>query len=400
MKSNNQDISQLKWSEEVELETSEELVEEASNHQKEAGGDSEGVTKESRKAIDGTQAESDEPSTGKDSSDTPDKATTGKKISGGAIAKTAAEFFLALMICLSLFVFSVALIAKYTLTTNYTISRIPKNYTYRLFNDVEVKLHDYTRPTGLDLSVLDGVVTQEQLEIDFNSCVRNPYPGSGFSLDTSGVEEKLNQNVINYLEEIVRDQTAEETALDKDNLAKVPINGGEDSGEDEAYSIGELAADGTVVLHDDTLVAVDEYVKEIGDLYRKNVRLPGLDYLAGIGEEYSAKFIFALIIPILVAAFCGFLLIRIQMDGTKSLRYISYATGGTAAMAVLGPLFVLIQGFYRHLGITPDYFNEFMVNYINGVIVQFFVAAAFWLVATAALTILVMGMERRGKKRE
>jgi len=385
MKSNDSDVSQLKWSEEVELETSEDELEELSDRRRKARKSAEEDTKEEKspKRVDGKKTTSDDAPKAKK-----------EKLTAGKIAKTAAEYFLALLVCLLLFGFTIVLIAKSTLSVNYTISRLPKTYTYRLFNEIDTSVRDYTLPTGLDPSVLDGAVTQEQLDIDFNSCVRNPYPASGFSLDTSGIEEKLNHNVINYLEDKVRKE-AEETQDVDAPLAKVPVNGTGEEETEEEYSIGVLNEDGTVTLHEDTLKAVDEYVHEIGDLYRKNVRLPGLDYLAGIGNEFDSKFIFFLIAPILAAVICGFLMIRLQMDAKKSLRYFSFATGGVAMMNVIGPVFVLIQGFYRRLGITPDYFNEFMVSYINGILLQFLVTAGVWLVITVCLALAAVGIERK-----
>ena len=321
-------------------------------------------------------------------------------LSAGKVAKTAAEFFLAILLCMTLFVFTVALIARSTLSTSYTISRIPSTYCKMLFDEIETTVDDYTFPTGLDTSVLDDVITQEQVEIDFNSCIRNPYPGSGFSLDTSQLEEKLNHNVINYLENLARNQAAEaeKNRVDAEGLAKVPINGDGSDDSEEENTLGTVDTDGNVTLNEETLAAVDEYVKEIGDLYRKNIRMPGLDYLAGLGEEYAGKFIFCLIVPVFVAVLLGFLLIRLQMDANKSLRYFAYAIGGTAAMCILGPLFILIWGGYRHLGITPFYFNNFMVAYINGILIQFFVTAAVWVVITAALTVVVMRLESRAER--
>ena len=387
MKSNDSDVSQLKWSEEVELETSEDELEELSNRRRASRKDSDEDANQEKpeKGVDGKKTASD---------DAP-KARK-EKLTAGKIAKTAAEFFLALLVCLLLFGFTAVLIAKSTLSVNYTISRIPKTYTYRLFNEIDTSVRDYTIPTGLDPSVLEGAVTQEQLDIDFNSCVRNPYPASGFSLDTSGIEEKLNHNVINYLEDKVRKE-AEETPDVDAPLAKVPVNGTGEEETVEDYSVGILNEDGSVTLHEDTLAAVDEYVHEIGDLYRKNVRLPGLDYLAGIGDEFDSKFIFFLIAPVLAAVICGFLMIRLQMDATKSLRYFSFATGGVAMMNIIGPVFVLIQGFYRRLGITPDYFNEFMVSYINGILLQFLVTAGAWIVITVCLAVLVLRLESKQK---
>ena len=285
-----------------------------------------------------------------------------KKVTFGKVAKTVAVYFLVLILALALFRLTAHLVAWRTLTNNYTVAHIPATYCDKLYEDIQSTLVDYTRPTGLDISVLDGVITKEQVEIDFNSSVRNFHPGDGYTLDTSKLEEKLNLNVTNYLE-------SQEVAVDENSQA-----------------------------------AVDEYVKEIGELYRKSIRLPGLDYLASIGESYASGMLLRIAESVLAAVACAFVITILLKNPTKLLRMYSFATGGVAAMALIGPLVALISGFYKRLGITPDYFNDFMVSYINGILAQLLVTAAFWAVISVVFALLSRKMRkqrlRRYKKEE
>ena len=272
------------------------------------------------------------------------------------VLKSGLEYFMALLLCLALFLLSVVLIARGILTNKYTISRLPKTYCANLYKDIQNSLSDYTIPTGLDVSVLDGVISEEQVEIDFNSVIRNSHPGDGYTLDTSTLEGKLNLNVTNFLEQ-------------------------------------------NSVIDEESSAAVDKYVKEIGELYRKNIRLPGLDYIARLSEEYESKFFIFLIAVLFVAVFFAFILVMLQRKPTKSLRFFSYAAGGVAAMMLIGPLVAMISGVYRHLGITPAYFNEYMVSYADGIMLRFVVVAAVWLAISVGFAVFARNMEKKRRRR-
>lgn len=277
-------------------------------------------------------------------------------VSFGKVVKIGVGYIMALFLCLALFLLTAVVVAKTVLTNKYTVSRLPKTYCASLYADIQNSLNDYTIPTGLDLSVLDGVISEEQVEIDFNSVIRNSHPGDGYTLDTSTLEEKLNLNVTNFLEQ--------NSAID------------EESSE-----------------------AVDKYVREIGELYRKNIRLPGLDYIARLSEEFESKFFIFLIAVLFIAVLFAFILVMVQRRPTKSLRFFSYATGGVAAMMLIGPLVAMISGFYKHLGITPDYFNAYMVSYADGIMIRFMVVAAVWLAISVGFAVFARNMEKKRRRR-
>ena len=111
---------------------------------------------------------------------------------------------------------------------------------------------DYTMPTGVDVSVLDGVFTEDTIREDVKSYVMNAFDDNSYEVDTSKIYASLKENVDAFL----REQGIDPTTEDK---------------------------------------AVDEYVKAICNIYKDRVKLPGLNYLtlyATMAGFYKGTYVF------------------------------------------------------------------------------------------------------------
>ena len=68
-------------------------------------------------------------------------------------------------------------------------------------------------------------------------------------------------------------------------------------------------------------------------------------------------------------------------------------------MMFFGPLMAMISGLYRRLGITPDYFNQYMVSYADGIMIRFMVVAAIWLIISVGFAVFARNMEKKRRRR-
>ena len=67
-------------------------------------------------------------------------------------------------------------------------------------------------------------------------------------------------------------------------------------------------------------------------------------------------------------------------------------------MVFLAPFIAFLNGFYNRLGITPDYFKEYMVTYIKGVLAQFMIVSQIWLLIAIILGVVVLLLRKKAMK--
>ncbi len=283
------------------------------------------------------------------------------------------------MLALSLFVFSVVFVVRYALSEKYTISCMDSSYYTELKKDLEEEIWDYTIPTGIDPSVTVDIFATDTIQNDLQAYIGNTFKIRQYTINTSAQETVLRERVYTFLEA--------EGALTE------PVDP-----EDSETELDEESVKAYNEAVDETNKAVDEYISEIMDLYKKSLKIVGLDYLVKIGNEYQNYFSLLLIISILFGALNTFLCIKVHKLPHRGLRYLVYGFSGGFLMTFVAPFIVYLTGFYNRLIIKPDYFKEFLVAFIKGVLALFMVTAQIWLLIAIILGIIVAVLRKKSIK--
>ena len=285
------------------------------------------------------------------------KRTTRKsrKDSAPSSTKNLASFIFSFLLSLTLVVIGVLVVASHSLSKGYVVSKIDSDYLRMLSENVYNAAVDYTMPTGVDVSVLDGVFTEDRIREDVRSYVENTFDNDEYVVDTTAIYNALKTNVESF-------------------LTKEGINPA-----DEA-------------------AAVDEYLTDICNIYKDRVKLPGLNYIPKVSHLASKYFIWALLGAVLFALANAFLCIKLHSYLHRGLRYVVYSFGGAALMTFAAPFVAYLNGFYKNLQISPNYFNHFIVSFIESVFTQLFIWAAIWLVLSFVSMIMVSVLRKRVAK--
>ena len=75
------------------------------------------------------------------------------------------------------------------------------NYYYNIYSIINDIANDYVLQSGFDNKVLDGVITEYQVQEDINKVVDGLYNNKKIELNTDGVEKKLHENIQKQIEE-------------------------------------------------------------------------------------------------------------------------------------------------------------------------------------------------------
>ena len=124
------------------------------------------------------------------------------------------NFFLSLLV-LGLICLNVAY--NTVLKKDYIKEMLEKNNFYsRAYSDIKSNFENYTIQSGIELEVLDEVLTQEMVSKDIDNRIDYIYGGKKVETSSSIVREKLENIIIDTLKEKNREPTeTERVAIDK-----------------------------------------------------------------------------------------------------------------------------------------------------------------------------------------
>ena len=217
---------------------------------------------------------------------------------------------------------------------------------------IEDTISDYTMPTGIDLSVLDGLFTEDRIREDFMQAVAQTFEGTEYTPDVSTLNAELVSRVT-------------------DLFASSGVSG------------------------EDTQEIIETYADEITELYEKAFIVPGLSAIVTMTSQYALYLWIAIGLCAIFALVCIVICMKLHHWPHRGLRYVAYGTGGAFLMTLIAPLVLYITRLYEKLQITPQYIYICIMNYIQYVLKLFFAAAAVWLVITLILIIVISAKRKR-----
>ena len=237
---------------------------------------------------------------------------------------------------------------------NSFVGLVGRNYYTAVYDEVTSGMRSYTIPTGIDVSVVEGIVSVDDIMSDLNGCMYSIFEGSDYTPDLTKMDEQLRANV------------------------KASFEGLELENQDEI---------------------IDAYVEDINNVYINNIKMPVLKYIVKAKTVYDRYLIPALIILLGLVVLIGATLIMMYRRRYKGLRYLAYATGAAAVMSFGLPFYVLIKGIYRNFLLSPEHFYNLRVSYIRNALMTCLSVALFWAVVTVLLALSAGSLRKRTIKK-
>lgn len=260
------------------------------------------------------------------------------------------SFILSLLLLLS----TLCLVAYFrVMSERHIINTLGDEYYEGVLKTAVASAEDITMPTGIDVSVIDGVFDIDGVKRDVNGYISAAFAGETYTPDTEASDNRLYKNVSEFLDS-----------------------------------------------HDVTLVnekkeTIDAYIKEINAEYALHTKLPGLGIISKYRTKYLKIVTIAFFVLLGLSVIITAIIIRMYRHPHRGMRFIAYATGGTALMALAAPLYLLIGGRYKGLNLSPEHFYNFAIRLITRLLVSCVIAAVIWLLITAALAFAIQMMRKK-----
>lgn len=251
--------------------------------------------------------------------------STKKKKSLSSVISIIASLFLSIFI--SILAVFVGLKLGFASNSSITKAMIDSKYYHIVYEQFISESESLLIPKGLDISIYEGVFTENQLKTDGNAYLLAALNSKTYSINMDEYKRNLADNIKAYVEE--------------NNL----------------MVDGEMDA------------VIDEITTEIMDYYTDIIRVP---YASTIGNVFRAidKLFFIVCIPVLIfAAIIVWIICRQNLSKKNRIfRYSAYATMSGAISVLIIPIFCMVTEFYKKIQINPEYIYRFMVSYIeNGI---------------------------------
>lgn len=235
--------------------------------------------------------------------------------------------------------------------TNNIITSFNKvEYYNKVMDHFNENAWDITIPMGLPQEVLDDVANIKKVSRDVKGSLTAGLDGTDYTVDTSDLEAKLDQNVRTYFNQEGTDLNAEQEKV------------------------------------------LSEYKATISAEYLSSVQIPLIKYF-GYAKNLYKKVMFAGI-PVCIILIVGAvtLLVKLRTWKHRSLRYITYSTLGTVLMTAGIPAALLISGIYKKVQLSPEYFYQFVMSYLKGGLMMFLYFALVWAIISVLFMFLIKKM--------
>lgn len=113
------------------------------------------------------------------------------------MAKKIIQYIIATVLALAILALIILNILSSTLLDkSYILSKLQEqNYYDKIYEDVNSNFENYIYQSGLDESVIDGIITKEKIKTDTKKIIDNIYSGMDEKIDTEEIKNKLNNNI-------------------------------------------------------------------------------------------------------------------------------------------------------------------------------------------------------------
>ena len=230
---------------------------------------------------------------------------------------------------------------------DFTIKMLEKeNYYTKLYAQIIEKFKDNTIQSGLDDEVLNGIITEEQVEEDIKSLIAGIYNKSEYTINTEKVKERLNENIKKVIEKNKKDISNQEQQ------------------------------------------AIDIYVTTIGDIYSREIAY-AQNYIPKVQEVFSkTQNIMQKVGVLLYISFGVIFALIIIINKKESIKYLSITAMSTGILLIIPTIMEKNIINTQNILLFNQTFSKVVVNIVETIMLKFLIFGIVFLVIGIALNVV------------
>lgn len=227
------------------------------------------------------------------------------------------------------------------------------NYFQSIHASIMNNVESVILPTGLELSVVNDVITMDMVYINSKNTIEGALKGRTVLPDTKAVKNKLRDNILDQVK-------------------------------DKGIVFGEEQQEGMELLSE---AVVHEYVRMLD--------FPFIDYYVKYKGLYLK--VVRVAIPTLLLLICMIILLLIKIHRYKhqGIRYAAYSMLASSIMISIVPIILLLTKAYQKINVAPRYFYDFMIGYIKWDISVFVYIGSLGMALFVGLLLIIAIMKKK-----
>ena len=256
------------------------------------------------------------------------------------------NYLLNFILSISIFLLVFCLVIKNNVYNKNNLYKVleENNYYENVSNTIKDSMENYMVSSGLPESVLNEIYTEDILKNDINSYVDDFYSGKTNKVDTSSLENKLNNNIANYL------------------------------------------SDHNVQVNDEN--AVELFIKDIAKIYKNNVKLYNLlDNYVNMFLKINKLLTIIMIINII----CIVILIVVDLFIIKK-SYMGCAFVASGLVILFIKLLFFDQIYYKNILVITENFSKIIGIVYSNLLKQLIISSII-LFIVGIIIILIMSIK-------
>ncbi len=250
---------------------------------------------------------------------------------------------------------AITILSQTILKEKFVLSLLDKNNYYtETYNEIFESFKNNTVQSGLEETILDGIITEEQVKTDIQSLIKYIYTGKEMSIDTEGIKTKLQGKI----EEIINENN-KRVNTEEQQAINIYIE-----------TIANIYRDG--------IVYAEKYIQTIQNVFAKV-------------QTILAK---VQIIPYLVTL--GIIVILIFINRKESLKYLSIACISTGTLFIILKIVESSTMQVHNILLLNKAFSNVIINAIQSIITSLLITGIVFCIL--GLLFSIIGNIKTGKR--
>lgn len=273
-------------------------------------------------------------------------------------AKTIITVILAfvLSIVLTSGTYLVGIRGGYLSKNSITKSIKESNYVVGLHDYVLEEIEYFSTPMGIPSEVIEEVFTQEIFEKDVKAYFNSKLKNEVVTLSGDELAENLETKVKEYL-------SSQNITMSKEQES-----------------------------------VLTTYIEDIKTEYQSLLKMPFIDQFVKVQKLY-AKLFYPLMLGLIIFSVVIIIFMKkLQRWTHRFYRYLSYSTLAAFMMSVIIPVSALVTQFYRKIVLTPKYFYDIIMTYLQNGFIVMLLCSIVWILVSAWLLLKVAKYKTKVKR--